>query len=332
MKLTPKILLGVLAILFFISIIFFLNLLNPRKTNSLTINSNINEFKGSFDIDKKKTPELEKFLENLDIPYQVENGFSFKLDATTSEYLDLLTPIKTDLDISPRAISFRGKSIRSVFLEGLTIDPINIPQDTNLAVFAPDLSTFITSRLSFTPEEKNIFENSVKNNSGHYLLIFGSGKSFGLIFKKDDFNFNNLKEVPQEASVSAGKKEDQNKTTKFYLLSSGTDDKNSDTGVFFDLGTYKVFASSIDAANQIIDSQNSPQTTFPKSKEDNASFTLDFKNYDNQDLSDDFIKLAFYKGIGITGGKEKIKSSLSKVKEMSVTLKGDTFSGLISTE
>lgn len=332
MKLTPKMLLGVLVILFITSTLFFLAIFNSQSSSKLIVDSRQNEFTLNFQIDKKKSTELEKFLENLDIPYQVEKGLSFTLDTTSSAYLDLLTPVKIDLDITPNKIGFSGSSIRSVFLKGQTTDQIHIPQSTNLAMFAPDLSGFITSRLNFAPDVKNIFENTVKNDSGHYLLIFGPKPSFGLFFKKDDVNLNSFKEIPQEASSTANKKEDQDKITKFYLLAPDTNNKNSDVGVFFDLGTHKVFASSIDAAKEIIEAQNTSALVFPKSKETNTSFILDFKNYDNQSLSDDFVNFVLHKGIGIAGGQEKIKSSLSKIKEASVTLKRDTFSGLISTQ
>lgn len=332
MKLTPKMLLGVLVIFFFTSLLFSLIIFKSQGNNSLIIDSKQNEFTLNFQIDKKKTAEFEKFLENLDIPYQVENGLSFKLDATSSAYLGLLTPVKIDLDITPNKIGFNGSSVRSVFLKGQTPQQIQIPQNTNIAMFAPDLSGFATSRLNFAPDVQNIFEKTVKNDSGHYLIIFGSKPSLGLFFNKDEINFNSFKEVPQEASSGASNKDNQDKTTKFYLLTAGTNNQNSDAGVFFDLGTHKVFASSIDAAKEIIDAQNTSTLTFPKSKEANTSLILDFKAYDNQSLSDDFINFTFRKEIGMVGGLEKVKSSLSKVKEASVTLKGDTFSGLIRTE
>lgn len=331
MKLTPKMILGVLVILFIASLLFFLTIFNSQGPSRLIIDSKQNEFTLDFRIDKKKTAEFEKFLEKLDIPYQVENGLSFTLDATSSSYLGLSTPIEIDLDITPNKIGFSGSGVRSVFLKGQTPRQIRIPQNTNLAMFAPDLSGFVTSRLDFAPEVKNIFENTVKNDSGHYLIIFGSKPSLGLFFNKEEFNFNSFKEVPQEASSEANEKEDQDNVTKFYLLAPDNN-QNSDVGVFFDLGTHKVFASSISAAKEIIDAQNTSTLMFPKSKETNASFLLDFKAHDNQSLSDDFITFAFHKGIGFTGGLEKMKSSLSKIKEASVTLKGDTFSGLIRTE
>ncbi len=324
--------LGVLVILFITSLFFFLTIFNSQRPSRLIIDSKQNEFTLNFQLDKKKTAEFEKFLEKLDIPYQVENGLSFTLDATSSTYLGLLTPIKIDLDITPNKIGFSGSGVRSVFLKGQTPLQIRIPQNTNIAMFAPDLSGFVTSRLNFTPEVKNIFENTVKNDTGHYLIIFGSKPSLGLFFDKGEFNLSSFKEMPQEASLGSGIKENQDTTTKFYLLDTLSSTQNSESGVFFDLGTHKGFASSIDAAKEIIEAQNTSTLVFPKSKETNTSFILDFKNYDNQNLSDDFITFAFHKGIGFTGGLEKMKSSLSKIKEASVTLKGDTFSGLIRTE
>jgi hypothetical protein len=332
MKLTPKRILGVLIILFITSLIFFLKIFNSQSSSKLIIDSKQNEFTLNFQIDKNKTTEFEKFLENLDIPYQIEKGLTFKLDPTASTYLDFLTPININLDIAPDKLSFKGKSIKSVFLKSQTIDQILVPQDTNLAIFSLDLSGFITARSNFTPEAKSIFESTVKNDSGHYLLIFGSKPSFGLFFKKDEFNIASLKEVPQEASQAAGNKDNQDKFKKFYLLAPDTNNQNSDFGVFFDLGTYKVYASSIDAAKELIKAQNTSANSFPHSREMSTSFILDFKNYDNQNLSDDFTNFVFYKEIGVTGGREKIKNTLTKIKEASFTLKGDIISGLISTK
>ncbi len=329
MKPTPKILLGVLIILFFTSLLFFLYIFNSQSSNSLTIDSKQNEFTLNFQVNRKKIPQFEHFLEELDIPYQIEKGVSFKLDSTSSTYLDLLTPIKVSLDISSNRIFFTGYSARPFFLKSQAPDQIHIPQHTSLAIFAPDLSGFVTSRLDFSKEVKNIFENTVQNDSGHYLLIFGSKPSFALFFKKTDLDLSSFKEVPQEASEAAGKQQDQNQITKFYLINSQTEKQNTDAGVFFDLSTYKVFASSIDAAKEVISAQNTSGLLFPKSKETSASFIL---NFNNRGLSDNFTNFAFNKGIGITGGQEKIKNSLSKIKEASITLKGSTFSGLISTE
>ncbi len=115
MKPTPKILLGVLIILFFTSLLFFLYIFNSQSSNSLTIDSKQNEFTLNFQVNRKKIPQFEHFLEELDIPYQIEKGVSFKLDSTSSTYLDLLTPIKVSLDISSNRIFFTGYSARPFF-------------------------------------------------------------------------------------------------------------------------------------------------------------------------------------------------------------------------
>lgn len=331
MKLNPKILLGTIVLIFALIAVILIFSLKPKNPNSLIIDSDKNEFKVSFQIDKSKSQNFEKLLANLDIPYQIENGLSFKLDATASAYLGLLAPIKADLNISNDQVNFKGNSAKLFLLENLNPEQIRIPTDTTLAIFAPDLTGFIKSRSNLSPDAQKLFIDSTKTTSGHYLIIFGSKPNYALIFKKENLDLSNFKEIPPEASGESAKKENPSENTKFYLLTSDPEAVNSDAGVFFETEKYKVFASSPDAAKEIISAQNSSGKMFPKTKTEDTSLQLEFNN-NTDSISDDFISFIFQRGISTIGGKEKVKNFLQKTKEISLSLKGDTFSGLISTK
>lgn len=329
MKLNPKAVLG--GVLVATAVIFLLVIITkftkPQKSSSLLLEYFENKFKLTFQITDLDKARLKAFLKNLEIDENVIQGPIFELDSTSSAKLAFQTPLKLNLDLSDKKTEFTGELNQPLFKEKIEASQIKIPKDTELAVFAPDLSEFAISKLKVSDEVKKTLSGKVKSQTGQFFLSLSSGENFALYFKNAT-DFEKISEIPLEATVQASTIGSGTVTIYRIKDPSLENVKIELVPVFFEQNGYKVLATSQDTAKQLLNETKSIQ--FPK-EERAVTFALLFTPGDNfspQDFSSIFMK----NGISNVSTNEKFNKSLSQIQEAYFSLKGTAFSGLIRIE
>src|SRR3989344_7010520 len=218
MKLIPKKFLGfwVIVVVAIISLVFFLT--KDANKSLITIASGENKFFVNFDLKTKDQKNLSKILENLQIPQNSQEDLSFELDSTSSASLAHLIPIKVNPIISTKSISFSGTVSHSPFIKKLSPKRIKVPQDFNLAVFAPNVLDFVTTRNLYPENLVNWLKNNFSPTSGQYLIIFGKNAQFALIVEKTEIDLSSLKSIELSDQSETSYKEEVRADTIFYLM------------------------------------------------------------------------------------------------------------------
>ncbi|KKR86769.1 MAG: hypothetical protein UU34_C0010G0012 [Candidatus Curtissbacteria bacterium GW2011_GWA1_41_11] len=330
MKLIPKKFLGfwVIVVVAIISLVFFLT--KDANKSLITIASGENKFFVNFDLKTKDQKNLSKILENLQIPQNSQEDLSFELDSTSSASLAHLIPIKVNPIISTKSISFSGTVSHSPFIEKLSPKRIKVPQDFNLAVFAPNVLDFVTTRNLYPENLVNWLKNNFSPTSGQYLIIFGKNAQFALIVEKTEIDLSSLKSIELSDQSETSYKEEVRADTIFYLMNIISSEGKSEAVTFFQQENWVVFASSREAAFKIADSlQSKNSTDFPSFNFDSDSnFLLFFTNKQGEQLSESFINLISRQNSGIAN--PNLQKILREVEEINFALKATRFSGLIS--
>ncbi len=330
MKLIPKNFLGfwVITVVAIISLVFFL--LKDANKSLITATNGENKFFVNFDLKTKDQKNLSKILEDLQIPQSSQEDLSFELDSTSSASLAYLTPIRVNPIISTRSISFSGTVSHSPFIEKLSPGKIKVPQDFNLAVFAPNVLDFVTTRNLYPENLVNWLKNNFSAGSGQYLIIFGKNAQFALIVEKREIDLSSLKSIELSDQSETSYKEEVRADTIFYLMNIISSEGKSEAVAFFQHENWVVFASSREAAFKIADSlQSKNSTDFPSFNFDSDSnFLLFFTNKGGEQLSESFINLISRQNSGIAN--PNLQQILREVEEINFALKATRFSGLIS--
>ena len=331
MKLSPKVFFGLLAIPLTLAIIFFIFQSCCQKLSSLSITSEKNKFRVSFNIDKKDKYNFEKFLTNLDIPSEISSGASFRLDATSSAMLTFFTPIKADLNISSKEISFSGKMSHKPS-NNFKVENIKVPKSTHLAIFASNVIDFLNSRYHLPEEFLKWLSKNFPTDKGQYLVMFNE-TDFAVLVKSDKANYDDLKNITFDKSQeSADYKEETDQDVNFHLLKLGKDPSREQlTATVFNLNGYTVFSSSYKSAQKMVSVLKSEEesSTFPSVKEDQQlAFTMIYNSTTNP-ISQNFVKLLFSDSADLSNQNLKIINTLEKIQQASLTLKTTNFSGLI---
>lgn len=297
-----------------------------QKGSSFLLEYFENKFKLTFQIDKNDEAELNSFLENLALDWDINQGLVFELDSTSSAKLAFQTPLLINLDINGKKSQFSAELNQPIFKEKIEASQLEIPDNTEFALFAPDLSEFAVSKLEVDDEIKKILTDKVKSQLGQYFLSFDSAKNFALYFK-NPIDLGQMTEIPLESTNQVTSNENQ--SVKIYQMKFPSNDNinNEVTPVFFEQNGYKVLASSSETASMLLAEH---KTRFPK-EESGTTFELFLKPNDNFSPKD-FSKNMLKNGISNVNANEKFNESLSQIKEVSFSLKGTTFSGLIRTE
>lgn len=335
MKPSPRVVLGIIAstavlLAFLVAAgIFF------KSHNSyLLLTSRENSFNLRFFIQKGDQDNFDSLLTKLGIPQDVQEGVQFQLDSTSSAKLEFISPIEVNIKLTDKTVKFSGETSVPAFSSQIEAQKIKLPNTTNLAIFAPNLSSFVKARLNIPENISSWFDHNLNSPQGSYLALYGSNADFSLLFKNNQINFDQLKDF-KNPSGDPIYKEETNSDIKFHLLQIPTINPQNQvpqTLAFFKLEDYQVMSSSPDAAKTFIDSQKaSDSIEFPKSQNiGKISLAVEYLNAGENQVQEPMKDFLLQNWQGLSKPKSKIAESLQNIKDASLTLKTGTFSGLIN--
>lgn len=335
MKPSPRIILGIIAaaavlLTFLISI----NLFSKTNSSYLQVTSKENRFNLKFFIQKSDQDTFNSLLAKLNTPQDIQDGVQLQLDSTSSARLAFITPVKVNMKLTDKTINFSGETSIPAILNQLDIPKIKVPQTTNLVIFAPNLSSFVKARLNVPENISGWFDHNLDSPQGSYLALYGPNADFSLLFKNNQINFDTLKDI-KNSSGDPIYKEETGSDTKFHLLqipSINPQSQATQTLAFFQLGDYWVVSLSPDAAKAFIDSQKSSGSPeFPKSQNTGkASMVVEYLNTEENPAPELVAEFLLQNWQGSSRPKSKLTESLKNIKEATLTLKTQAFSGLIN--
>ncbi|MBI2598655.1 hypothetical protein HYW40_00305, partial [Candidatus Curtissbacteria bacterium] len=79
-----------------------------RFQSTFTIESGLNKFKLSFNLQKSDESKLSDILSELDLPQSVKQGIEFELDATSQAKLAYVSPLKAKMKLGTNYLNFSG--------------------------------------------------------------------------------------------------------------------------------------------------------------------------------------------------------------------------------
>ena len=323
-----KIVFGILAIFLFLAIIVFVAKfisLQDRNSSQIILTADQNKFKLNFNLANQDMTKFSKVLDKLNLPQSVKDGIEFELDATSSAKLAFVIPIKTDFNILPEKITFQGQVDKS-FVSDQAAESLKIPASTNLAVFGNSIAEFVRTRLNFPNQFSTWFSKNLNSQNGQYFIVFGANSDFALVFKNPSIDIDGLKNIKDIRSNQSLYKEESIDNIKLYLLklSESLDEKDL-TIVFFQEGDWTFFASSREAAQELIKIQKSqtPSINFPQKRTTGVSLIIIFRNNGENSIGENFSNFIFQEG-------NNLAKSIDRIKNFEFILKKDKFSGLIN--
>lgn len=329
-----RIILGLLALLLFLVLVFVVLSFLSFKKSSLLLFAAENKFKLHFDISKNDKTSFVKILENLNLPPNIENGFEFELDSTSSAKLTYLTPLKSSLDFNSQKIIFSGETSHNPFQNELRIENIKVPSSSNLVVFAPDFKDFIKARIILNPKLSDWFEKNLSSKEGQYLVIFGQNSDFSIIFKAKEIDFESLKYIQVASASEPFYKEEIEDNLTFHLLKLPEDQRTKQLNniTLFQLGPWVFLNSSYESAKYLLKVQKSQESSidsFSKYPNKTTSFAIHFLNGNDSPINQSFLEVLFLDFTNLSIPKVKFAKVLDKVKEFEYFLNDKDFSGLI---
>ena len=299
--------------------------LQDRNSSQITLTANQNKFKLNFNLTNQDLTKFSKVLDKLNLPQSVKDGIEFELDATSSAKLAFTAPIKANLNILPEKIIFQGEVDKS-FLSDQEAESIKIPASTNLVVFGNNVAEFVRSRLNLPDQFSDWFSKNLISAQGQYFIVFGPNSDFALVFKNPSIDIDGLKNIKDIRSNQSLYKEESIDNIKLYLLklSESLDEKDL-TIVFFQEGDWTFFASSREAAQELIKIQKSqtPSINFPQKRTTGVSLIIIFRNNGENSIGENFSNFIFQEG-------NNLAKSIDRIKNFEFILKKDKFSGLIN--
>ena len=164
------------------------------------------------------------------------------------------------------------------------------------------------------------------------MAIFGQNADFVYLFNNNQINFESLKSIKNNETQEPVYKEDTYNDTQLHLLrvsDSKPENPDSYTFALFEYNDHQVLSSSISAAREFIDAQNSSDALkFPKSSPREASLIVEY--YNDKAISKQFLGFLLNEGQIPGASNTKIVQFLEKINDATFVLKTDTFSGLIN--
>jgi len=319
---------GILAaFLFLIIIIFVAKFIDVQDRNSgqITLTADQNKFKLNFNLTNQDLIKFSKVLNKLNLPQSVKDGIEFELDATSSAKLAFTTPIKTNFNILPEKITFQGQIDKS-FVNDQAAESLKIPASTNLAVFGNNIAEFVMARLNLPDQLSTWFLKNLNFQNGQYFIVFGANSDFALVFKNPSTDIDGLKNIKDVKSNQFLYMEESIENIKLYLLKLPESlDEEDLTVAFFQEGDWTFFASSHEAAQELVKIQKSqrPSINFPLKNNSLISLILLYRNSDQNPIGENFPALIFAGNGGLT-------KTIDQIEEFEFILKKDKFSGLIN--
>ena len=302
----------------------FINL-QDQNSSQITLTVNQNKFKLNFNLTNQDLTKFSKVLDKLNLPQSVKDGIEFELDATSSAKLAFTTPIKANFNILPEKITFQGQVDKS-FANDQAAESLKIPASTNLAVFGNNIAEFVRARLNLPNQFSTWFSKNLNSEKGQYFIVFGANSDFALVFKNPSIDIDGLKNIKDVKSNQSLYKEESIDNIKLYLLklSESLDEKDL-TVVFFQEGDWTFFASSREAAQELVKIQKSqiPSINFPLKNNSVISLILLYRNSDKNPIRENFLPLIF-------AGNGGLAKTIDQIEEFEFILKKDKFSGLIN--
>ena len=332
MKHFPKIALGIIAIILSVILVASFYIFKKSQTPSyLNLFLQKNHFRIDFKIAQEDKVNFEKFLENLGVNTQLEQGINFTLDATSSAHLAFETPAKAKLEIKEKELKFNAVFNKNFQFENQKIEVINIPQKTTLAIYGPNLSGLVLKRLNLPQKIQQDFETNLGFDGSQYLLVNRDG-TFALFYKKDSLDLKNFTQIPIESSKEAKPSHVLEAQTVYaynQVQSFNSQEQPQIDLVLFNFKGYQILASNQQTAKNIIESESSNRQ-FPNIGNKKASMVTEFENSEDQALSEDFFKFLLGNGISNIINQQKLQDSLQKINSLNLLLYDNVISGLIN--
>src|SRR3989344_3876135 len=300
---------------------FIISFRFSNRGTSLEITPSAGRFRLDFQISKSDQDNFFQTLEELSLPQSIKDGVEFELDATSSFALAFAAPIKANVNFKTKQVRFNG-SVNANSLGELTPESFKLPASTKLAIFAPDVKSFVNQKLNITPENDSWLSNLFLEK-GQVLAFWGDKNEFFIITKASQVNIDELANIKIATDEQFYKKDQVEGSFEIHLLKlpKNTDEEQTILSIF-QLGPWVFLAFSPEASQEIIQVQKSqkPSIDFPKNTEKSTLVVL-FRNLD-QSASESISQL-------FDGKKEWLKT-FENVKDLEFVLKGNTFSGLIN--
>ena len=296
-----------------------------RNSSQITLTADQNKFKLNFNLTNQDLIKFSKVLDKLNLSQSVKDGIEFELDATSSAKLAFTAPIKANLNILPEKIIFQGEVDKS-FLSDQEAESIKIPAATNLVVFGNNVAEFVRSRLNLPDQFSDWFSKNLISAQGQYFIVFGPNSDFALVFKNPSTDIDGLKNIKDVKSNQFLYMEESIENIKLYLLKLPESlDEEDLTVAFFQEGDWTFFASSHEAAQELVKIQKSqrPSINFPLKNNSLISLILLYRNSDQNPIGENFPALIFAGHGGLT-------KTIDQIEEFEFILKKDKFSGLIN--
>lgn len=312
--------------------IIFLLVIRDTKRSTLVLDAKENKFTLNFNLKPQDQKNLIKILENLNLPQDIATEFSFELDATTSASLTYLTPIKSKINIKDNSISFSGTTSHSIFSNKGQLQPIKVPKNANLIVYAQNLSDFVIARNSLPADAASWINDNFPKGAHSYLIVFGPNANYSLITKKEHPNIETLKKNNTKNSQNVYKVETRDDLTYHLINLDSIENEISQTLTFFEFENWQILASSRDGAFTIADSlkSKSPAFDFPLDGNlNNADFMVLFKNTEEFTFSESFSNFLFKENKMSENFQKDFLIRLKEIKLLNFSLMGSNFSGLI---
>lgn len=323
-----KIILGSLFALILIStFLFFLvhkTRVLPQSTFEISFQNNKFNFSSNLLTSDKKN--IENFLNKLGVAQNISKGFSFELDSTSSAKLAFSSPINGGINITDSKLEFNGTTSHQLIDGQFTPKNFKIPQSVQIQAFGANLHSFVFSRLNISPDLNNWVDQNFKKDSPEYLLIFDNA-DIALLWPNPKTDFTSLKEI--NLTGDSYKEEIQDDIT-YYLYKLPKDKYDQQISLsMFNIGDFSALVTNQSSAKEIVraiktqeSSQNFTDDTSP------TSFYIKYENTDhNLDVN---LKPVLFGDKNLSDPKEKIFQTVSKLTEFKLTLKENSFSGLIN--
>ncbi len=335
MKLNPRLPKGkakiILGSLFLVALLIVITIEILSKSHiteqsTLELKAQENKFNLSFNLTNQDQKKAESLISKLALPSNLLSGAQFELDSTNSARLSFSSPVYADLNIPENQLHFNGTTSHPLLNTSFKPKNFKIPESAIINIFGANLQTFLLSRLNIPPELNTWINQHLKKDSPQYLLIFNSS-DMALLWQDPQIDFSTLKNINAKGTTY---KEENQEDISYHLYKLPKNKQGKETTMaFFNLNDFAIAATSAYSAKEIAKTIRSAENS--RNSIDNTSETSYFLEFKNpQKKLDSNLKSVLFNDNGQSLPKEKIFNVLENISEFKLTLKGNSFSGLIN--